>query len=106
MFARSAPVNYISRIAVAGTKIGDIEIRPGDQIILMLPWTVDEAATETGKSLVFGAGKNICAGQALSLQLASHWITALQSAYENINWGDLPKLEILPSVFLQFKGTT
>lgn len=106
MFARSAPVNYISRIAVAGTKIGDIEFLPGDQIILMLPWTVDDAATKSGRSLVFGAGKHICAGQALSLQLASHWITAVQSAHENINWGNLPKLEILPSVFLQFKGAT
>lgn len=103
LFQRTAPVNYIGRVAARDLRIGALPIAEGDEIIVVLPWA---SGTPGAGSLAFGAGAHVCAGQALALDIAAAWLDELRRTQDRINWADLRPVETAPSVFQQFEETT
>lgn len=100
---RTSPVNYIGRTAEANASVGDTEILRGDKLLLMLPWARAASCTGPSPSLAFGGGAHTCAGQAISLEITAHWLSALRSWHDRINWDALAPLKPVPGVFRQYK---
>ncbi|MGR6469296.1 hypothetical protein [Rhizobium sp. PAMB 3182] len=105
LFATTSPVNYIGRTATKSVKIGNLDVHEGDQIILMLPWAANQGTPGSAVGLAFGAGKHICAGQALGLRMATAWLSILQEMHGRISWDRMPKPAVSPSVFLQWEAS-
>lgn len=74
IFNLTYPVNYISREAARATRVAGADINAGELVFLALASTV---SPDTSRGLAFGAGSHVCAGQALSIDIAEAWLTAL-----------------------------
>lgn len=104
LFWRSAPVNYIGRVATRTRMVDGIEIAPGDHVLLMLPWASHDGACSAKDSLAFGGGSHICAGQALALTIAEAWLEGLRKHHRHIDWSGLKPGCARPLVFRQYRN--
>ncbi len=80
LFQQVCPVNYIGRMATAAREIEGARIRSGEQVFLFLPYAnAQGCATERFSGLAFGHGPHVCAGTALSLEIADTFIDELRA---------------------------
>ena len=103
LFLAAAPVNYIGRIATRDTRIVELDIAKGDEVVIML--ALASGSSDRG-GLAFGAGAHLCAGQALSIEIAECWLEELRRIKRLIDWAELRPLKSSPAVFQQFEEIT
>lgn len=103
LFWRTSPVNYIGRIATTSATLGSILIRPRDHVIIMLPWASHDTGLSAKDSLAFGAGKHVCAGQALAIAVADAWIRRLKTDHTRLHWQEIRPDQARPAVFRQYR---
>jgi cytochrome P450 len=103
LFWRTAPVNYIGRIATKAVPVRSIPIEPGDQIVLMLSWANHDRNALAKNSLAFGAGAHVCAGQALALAIGEAWLIELRNRHANVGWDEIKPDRPTTTVFRQYR---
>jgi len=103
LFWQTSPVNYIGRVAKADTVVGETRFHRGDQAVIMLSWARSPPDSQKSPSLAFGAGAHICAGQAISLEIADHWLSALRCKMDRINWPSMAQLKPASGVFRTYR---
>ena len=102
LFARTAPVNYIGRSARKDVRVAGHAISAGDHVLLMLPWANADVLARQQRSLAFGAGAHMCAGQALALALTDAFLDALRYAHHAIDWSAVRPEPPVAGVFRQY----
>jgi hypothetical protein len=101
LFDQAAPVNYVVREASSPVSLPDgYEAHSGDLLVLMLGWAATAAQTNPAESLAFGGGRHVCAGRALALEVAEHWLAGLRAAHHGIDWSRLRRDRAVGSAFV------
>lgn len=103
LFWHSSPVSYIGRVATKLKIVDGITIKPGDYVLLMLPWASHDKDCTSKDSMAFGNGSHVCAGQALALTIAEAWLSALKEYYQCIDWDGIKPSTVVPAVFRLYK---
>lgn len=71
-----APIQNTRRFVAAATRIGAVDLRPGDTVLLVLA-AASRAAGAEGQAFGFGHGVHACPGQALATTIAAAAIEIL-----------------------------
>lgn len=74
-----APIQNTRRFVAAATRIGAMELQPGDTVLLVLA-AASRAAAAEGRAFGFGHGVHACPGQALATTIAAAAIDVLLQA--------------------------
>ncbi len=105
LFQQVCPVNYIGRTATAACEIEGAQIRPGEQVFLLLPYANgQECRAGRSPGLAFGHGTHLCAGTALSLEIAEAFIGALRDVGSQIDASKIRPGKIVAGVFLRYQA--
>lgn len=102
LYARTAPVNYIGRIARRDIDVAGHSLQAGDHVLVMLPWANADALARKKRPLAFGAGVHTCAGQALALALTDAYLDELREAHRHIDWSAIRPEPPVTGVFRQY----
>ncbi|MBA4742134.1 MAG: hypothetical protein H2060_05445 [Azoarcus sp.] len=102
LYARTAPVNYIGRIARRAVDVAGHSFQAGDHVLLMLPWANADAMARKTRPLAFGAGDHACAGQALALALTDAFLDELREAHQHIDWSAVRPESLVTGVFRHY----
>lgn len=75
---------YIHRVATKDTKLGDIEVKAGNTVIVDIGESVRKSDSEEMKNFAFGHGRHVCLGAFLSRSIILEFIPKFIKRYPNI----------------------
>lgn len=103
LFQLTAAVNFTGRTATAERHIAGVLMRPGDRLLLMLPFAnADMQSAPSGAGMAFGNGPHTCAGAALSLEMAGAYLVALRRHATGWDWSGIEPQAVVPGVFQHY----